>query len=391
MIRFILLLVFLAAAALLGPQLANHQGYVLIAVAGYTVEMSAITAVILAVAFYAVLLLTENLLSRVFGLRRGLRFWLRQRHYVKAQKQTQKGMTALAEGQFRRAETLMSRSAEQSELPLLNYLSAAEAAHAQQSFEKRDTYLQQAEEANPQAQLAIRLTQVRLLQEQGNWEASLVQLQTLHGRFQNNPQVLTRLKIAYEAMQDWESLLALIPALKKQQVISETTANALSQTAYQSLFRDKAANADASAALAFWEKQPRAIRHDRDYVLLFADCLLEKGHSDAATELLLPLIRKSPDEALWLRCQRLQTKGNALQSLLLKQVKNHPQSAPLLSAIGHGYLSQQQWVLAQSYFERSVAIQPTVSDRLALAKIMEQQRLFEKAAEYYRLSLTQAE
>lgn len=214
MIRFILLLVFLAAAALLGPQLANHQGYVLIAVAGYTVEMSAITAVILAVAFYAVLLLTENLLSRVFGLRRGLRFWLRQRHYVKAQKQTQKGMTALAEGQFRRAETLMSRSAEQSELPLLNYLSAAEAAHAQQSFEKRDTYLQQAEEANPQAQLAIRLTQVRLLQEQGNWEASLVQLQTLHGRFQNNPQVLTRLKIAYEAMQDWESLLALIPALK---------------------------------------------------------------------------------------------------------------------------------------------------------------------------------
>lgn len=388
MIRLILLLVFLAAAAIVGPQLANHQGYVLIAVAGYTIEMSVVTAVILAIVFYGLLLLTENILSRLFGIRRGVRFWFRQRHYAKAQKQTQKGITALAEGQYRRAESLMSRSAEQSELPLLNYLSAAEAAHAQQEFGKRDDYLLKAEEANPQAQLAIRLTQIRLLQEQGDWETSKAHLQELQGRYGSNPQVLTRLKMAYEATQDWEALLALLPALKKQQVVSESTAAVLQETAYHALFRHKLADQDTTTVLGFWEKQPRAVRHDREMILLLADNLIEQSQTKAATDLLLPLVRKSPDDAVWERCKQLTTSDNALLTMLLKQVKMHPQSASLLSAIGHLYMNQQQWVLAQGYLERSVAIHPTADDQRALAKIMEQQRLFEKAAEYYRLSLS---
>lgn len=51
MIRLILLLVILAAALLLGPQLADHQGYVMIAIAGYTIEMSVVTATLLAFVF----------------------------------------------------------------------------------------------------------------------------------------------------------------------------------------------------------------------------------------------------------------------------------------------------------------------------------------------------
>ena len=70
MIRLILLLVILAAALLLGPQLADHQGYVMIAVAGYTIEMSVVTAAIIAFVFYIVLLMTQGLLSRLFSVRR---------------------------------------------------------------------------------------------------------------------------------------------------------------------------------------------------------------------------------------------------------------------------------------------------------------------------------
>ena len=52
MIRLIVLLVILAAALLFGPQLADHQGYVLISVADYTIEMSVVTAAVIAVVFY---------------------------------------------------------------------------------------------------------------------------------------------------------------------------------------------------------------------------------------------------------------------------------------------------------------------------------------------------
>ena len=99
MIRLIVLLVILAAALLVGPQLADHQGYVMIAVADYTIEMSVITAAIIAFVFYFLLLLTEGLLSRLFSVRRGIRGWWQNRRYLKAQRQTQKGMTALAEGE----------------------------------------------------------------------------------------------------------------------------------------------------------------------------------------------------------------------------------------------------------------------------------------------------
>jgi HemY protein len=68
--------------------------------------------------------------------------------------------------------------------------------------------------------------------------------------------------------------------------------------------------------------------------------------------------------------------------------KTTPTVTPLLSALGHLYYQQQQYVLAQGYLERSVALQPTAADQRALAGIMEHQRLFEKAAEYYRLSLS---
>lgn len=390
MIRLIIVLLILAAAMLFGPELANHQGYMLIAVGDYTIEMSVITAAVIAVAFYIVLLIIEAVLSRVFGIRRGLRVWWRKRGYQKAQRQTQKGVTALAEGEYQRAESLMLRSAAQSDLPMLNYLSAAEAAHAQKAFDKRDDYLQKAAEADPQAQLAIRLTQARLLQDQGEWQQSRELLEELKGRWPRHPQILQRLQAAYAALADWQAEIELLPALKKAQLIDESAEQSTLKRNYQTQFnRILEQSQDAASLLSFWDKQPRVTRHDSELQLLLVDTLIAFGHHQQAFELLLPQLKKNPSDAIWKRCGQLQLKDYAaLQTLLLKQVKNNAQAAELLSALGHLYFRQQQPVLAQGYLERSLAIRAASSDRRLLAQIMEQQRLFEKAAEYYRLSLS---
>lgn len=389
MIRLILLLVILAAALLLGPQLADHQGYVMIAVAGYTIEMSVVTAAIIAFVFYIVLLMTEGLLSRLFSVRRGLRGWWGNRRYLKAQRQTQKGMTALAEGEYQRAEHLMLRSAEQSDLPLLNYLSAAEAAHAQGAYQKRDEYLIKAGELDPQAQLAIQLTQVRLLQDQGEWQQSRELLETLRQRWPHHPQILQRLRDIYRSQQAWKEELALLPLLHKQRLLNDTELTAAQQASYRALFSQIMQTQSEDALLAFWQQQPRTIRHDTQLKLVLADTLIEHQQYQLAYEQLAPLLRKHGDEAVWQRCAALKlTDYTPLMQQLLRQLKHHPQSPALLSALGHLYYHQGQYVQAQGYLERSVSLQPTSVDRRTLASIMEQQRLFEKAAEYYRLSLS---
>ena len=77
----------------------------------------------------------------------------------------------------------------------------------------------------------------------------------------------------------------------------------------------------------------------------------------------------------------------SLLALLLRQAKTDPKQAPLLSAIGHLYLQQRQFNEAQSYLEQALALQPNASDYLAMAQVLEQQRLFEKAGHFYRLGL----
>ena len=66
MIRILLLLGILGAALLCGPLLAGNKGYVLIAIGEYTIEMTVISAGILALLLYGVLWCTERLLLRLF-------------------------------------------------------------------------------------------------------------------------------------------------------------------------------------------------------------------------------------------------------------------------------------------------------------------------------------
>ena len=61
-------------------------------------------------------------------------------------------------------------------------------------------------------------------------------------------------------------------------------------------------------------------------------------------------------------------------------------SADLLQAIGILLLRQREMEQAQAYLERAVALQPQATAYRALAELMEQQRLFEKANFYYRQS-----
>ncbi len=63
-----------------------------------------------------------------------------------------------------------------------------------------------------------------------------------------------------------------------------------------------------------------------------------------------------------------------------------PNAAQAL-ALGWLLLQQRDFPAARQQLEQALALQPSAAVYQALAQLMEQQRLFEKAATYYRLSL----
>ena len=110
MIRLFLLLVIIGAAMVCGPLLAGNKGYVLIAIGDYTIEMTVISAGILALLLYGVLWCTERLLLRLFHIKGSTRRWFSERRRRKARERTQAGALALAVGQLQLAETLVPRT-----------------------------------------------------------------------------------------------------------------------------------------------------------------------------------------------------------------------------------------------------------------------------------------
>ena len=386
MIRLFLLLVIIGAAMVCGPLLAGNKGYVLIAIGDYTIEMTVISAGILALLLYGVLWCTERLLLRLFHIKGSTRRWFTERRRRKARERTLAGTLALAEGQFQQAETLMRKSAPDSDQALLNYLSAAEAAQAQGQTERRDAYLQQAAEQHPRASLAVSLIRARLLLRQKQYSEAETLLQSLDQVHPQHAVIQQLLKECYLALGHWSQLLALLPQLSKRKQLSADELQQLQQQIYPPLFTERAASAGRDGVMALWQELPRALRQDATTQAAAAMALIGLGDEVQAQEILLEGVRRSLSPYLLAVVPQLQQPAPKLLAQLQKSEQSTEPSADLLQAIGILLLRQREMEQAQAYLERAVALQPQATAYRALAELMEQQRLFEKANFYYRQS-----
>lgn len=387
MLRMIVLFAVIAGAMIAGPLLAGHKGYVLIALGDYTIEMSVVSALLFALLLYFTLLLLEAALARLFSLRGNTRDWFHRRRRTKARQQTLSGALALAEGRYAQAESLMLKGAKGNEQALLNYLSAAEAAAAQGELERSAHYLQQAEGEEADARLAVGLIRARQQIRQGQYQAAESSLQTLQGEYPHHFALLQLLKECYLALGHWSSLLALLPQLLKHKQITAREQDQLYRQIYPALFAERATQLGKQGLLSLWLELPKALRQEPE--LLAALCC-QLAQLDARSEgepLLLEGLRKHPHPAL------LRIAGewpHPSPALLAQLEKSSAQLEPALRFEIKGllHLQRHEYPQAQAALEQAVQQAPTPALYLALARVMEQQRLFEKANGYYRQAQT---
>lgn len=388
MIRLIFLFVVLGAGLFVGTQFSGQQGYVLISVANTTIEMSVTTLVIFIVAALAGLFALEYLVKKVLYTGFTTWNWFSVRKMRRSRRYTNEGIIKLLEGDWKGAEKKVTRWASHHDMPLLCYLVASEAADGQGDKAKRDRYLALAAEQE-NAYLAVELTRSKQLVREGEFAQAFDSLQSLKGRYPNNPIVLNLLKTTYLELKLWQPLIDLLPTLNKQALIAPEDAEQLQQRAQCGLLSDVAAQQGSEGLIKHWNTLPRKVKQDPHLVACFAKQLIARKADHEALTVIKEALKKSPSPELYALLPQLNLSDvHPVMVMLEQNVKSDSQNAEAHSALAQLYFREGKWPQAQSHFEAALKVRSSVSDYAFLADALEKQNLNKAAHEVSRKALT---
>ncbi|MDX1589956.1 MAG: heme biosynthesis HemY N-terminal domain-containing protein [Oleiphilaceae bacterium] len=390
---FLLLLLALALGVMLSLGIAYDTGYVRVSFGHYLLE----TNVWVGLALLLILTLAVHWLLRlVMGLRLtpgSLRRWASDSARKRSQRRTNRGLLHLAEGNWGRARKLLVGAAAHSETPLINYLSAAEAAHELGDDQEAEELLRKAHESSDDGSLAVGLTQVRLQLSSGRPEQALATLLRLRRKSPKHPHVLRQLMNAYIAVEDWRELSQLLPELHAEGVLPDHELSMLEQQVWLKML-DKAAeqvqrqpperrNLDHLDRI--WDELPTARRRDEAVVFSYANYLAAMGEQARAEVLLRKTLRHSWSDRLVNLYGRISGPNPEEQLITAENwLKERPNSAELLLTLGRLSLRNCLWGKAREYFEASLSLQRKQETLAELCRLCAHQGDLEKSAALLR-------
>lgn len=365
-----LILLLLSGAAALW--LRSHDGYVVLVAGDWRVETSLILFVGAIAAVFILLWLGLGLVLRTVRLPGGVRRWLRYRREGRARDRLINGLLAAAEGRYRDAEGLLEKAAGEPRVRLLGRLLSAEVAQRAGDYARRDEYMALADEAGSgrsrKDRMALRLMQAEWYAEAGQWEQALATLTTLRESHPNHPRVLTLLRDAYLALEEWDRLAELLPALKRSGGMDDTAFAELERRV--ALARLARAGADADALQQVREAMPKGLRREPALVLAFAEAAMAAGRDDMAEPVLRRALGRDWNEALVAAYGRL---GPDMAETALKHVedwlKDRPEDPELLLAAGRLAAHRELWGRARSYLEAAMGRRERAEGLRLLAEI----------------------
>ncbi len=378
----ILVLLVSAAAAL---WFREQAGYVVITAGHYTIETSLFLLVGAIIACFIALYALVGVVRRVWGAPRGVKRWWTGRRSGKVRDRMVRGLIRLNEGEFAEAERLLLQDVERSDAPLLNYLGAALAAHRRADNAERDRYLALADKADPTAALSVGLLQAQLQIEDRQWEMAFATLNYLHGRYPKHPRILLLLSRTCAALGEWRRMLEILPALRKQNAITDDEADGLEQRAAVGILGQSTREGSQKLQSA-WDSLPKRLRKNADVMLAYIDALLEnpETHAGAETQIRNQL-KQEWDARLVDRYGRIEgAPAEAAFAQAEAWLKDRPEDPTLLIAAGRLALASRVWGRARSYLEAGTARGGEPEALFLLAGLLDRLGEPEEAGQYYR-------
>lgn len=389
MTRLFIMIAALSLAVWMGLHVEDSPGLMVVTFAGWRVDMPLWLAVILLTLGLLVMHYIAVILGGMLHAAGFLQNFSKHFRKARAKQFTHKGFVAFVEGNYAKAEKWLAKGALGSDNPWLGYLFAAKAAQQQGHSEKRDHYIQLAQqnEAKDHTETAIALTQAELAFEQGQYSQSIQALLTLNKKAPNHPQVLRLLQQNYLLAEQWEPLLELLPKLKQQHVLSKEEALSLERRIIREQFK-LTAHQSHEQLKAAWQKIPRAMQLDNEIALRYADALQKVHATSEAEEVLRDSLHAHWSEKVveyygQLRYPEPQKLLHQAESWL----KKHPNSPGLMLALGLICEQQQLWGKAQRYYEASLSLEPKPQTYAYLGSLLEKMDKPELGSQYFKKGL----
>ena len=384
-IKLLILVIIVLGAVML---VRDDPGFVLLRYRDYTVETTLAFALAVLIVLAIALYYAVRLLRSVLRLPGAMQRLSENKRHLKARRQLNQGLIDLAEGRFEQAENHLMRMVIYSESPLVHYLAAARAAQLQGKHDARDNYLKAAHEADPDAELAVGVTQAELQLAHLQTEQALATLTHLHGIAPRHDYVTMLLARAYFELEDWPALVKLLPDLRRKKLVKENRLLEMERAGYCGILaRASRSQADLEAA---WAGVPKAQQVDSVILRHYFDILARQGWpAGNAEQMLLKSLESRWDDSLIEVYGRYQAGDpNAQLARVEKWLGDFGHNEQLLLALGRIAMRARLWGKAQGYFEASIGARMTPAACLALAQLLEQQlQQPQKAAEFYQRGL----
>ena len=361
----------------------NNTGYVLLVLPPYRVELSLNLLLVLLAAGFAVGYALVRVISTTVRLPRQVREYRLARRREKARTTLLEALHEYFAGRYGRAEKAAASSLELSEHAGLSAVLAARAAHELRAHERRDAYLARAAAAASGDEVVRIVTEAELLLDEHRFQEALNLLQQLPRK--HTAALRLELK-AHQQARNWEQVLALTAQLEKRNVFDAMQAAQIRRYAHAENLKRKAL--DSRALEEAWQKVPPNERTDHRVAAAAAQCFIALGGCAQAHRIIEDALEANWDSelvGLYAECEA----GDTLKRIERAEawLKTHPNDAVLLLTLGRLCGEQELWGKAQSYLDASIAIEPTYSAHLALARLQEKLGNVDAARRHSRESL----
>lgn len=379
MLRVLFLMLLVLAGLILGPYIAGNQGYVRIETANKVYEMSIVMLVVSFAVLMAMLYALEWIVTRFCRLSRDSYQWFGNRKRRAAQKQTLEGLMKMTEGDYSKAEKLISKNAKHSEEPVLNFIKAAEAAQQRGDDLAANKHLIEAAKLAGPNNVAVELARTRLLVQQGKLPAARSAVDSLLELAPHNVDALRLAIDIYQKSKAYKALDSLLDEVGKRSFLSAEEYERLEQLVDDGLLDEVMTDQGQEGLLNWWENQPSRRRRSVYVRTGLVKRLLDSDDHQSAAEIALETVKKFDDEqlpALFNQLTRLQVDEKS--KLLKVLAKRYTQAQVHYSddyarALGYIYAREGLFTQAKAYFVQLLEHQEcTSNDRIMALYVAEQ-------------------
>ncbi|MGS0675474.1 heme biosynthesis HemY N-terminal domain-containing protein [Shewanella sp. 0m-4] len=370
MVRALVYLIIILLGLCISPFLVGSKGYLYLAIGDYQVETSIVFAIIALIIFYSLLQLVEFVVVWLLNLVLNSRYLPERWRKKAARKHTLLGALALAEEDWPAAEKAMAKGAEKGEIPALNLLAAARAAHHQDNHQARDEYLAKAQ-LEPLAVKAVSTTRTRYLLQQGDLVAAREELDKLNPTSKSKLPILKLAIELYQAQQDWQALKLLLPIVSKKHVLEDDAFNALSLKTNTALL-SQAAKANEQELEKCWHWLTRGERKQAEYIALYAIGLSRFERKDEAVKMLLKQVKASPSASVLNALAQVLTPSDVdAKKQLLALESSYENNADYQVCLAKLYQQNHDYHQAKIWWQKACYLQDDISSLHALADAQE--------------------